>query len=348
MIGRGDRSPTQQALLKWAALACLVTLQVLVGVLYKVSQTGSNYTYSTYSALAMAEAAKFGISASIRARQRGVRIELDLREPVTARSNLSASIRILALALMYFVNNQLTFALYLRADPASINMLKSGSSILTALVWCVCMGRLISASHWAFIVLQVTGLFLTQYDSCKDALLLATPVYAAIAGSVLITAASGVWNEHQLKTLPPGLHEQNMVLYAGGFTLNLLGHAVKKTADPDGFPGFFQGYGALSVGVVLVNACFGVTVTAVYKYADAVMKTLASAVTTVVIMVASATFFGLQPTATNVAGCITIIVAVALYSVTPQVTEVKISARLRLMAIAVILAAIAIIAVITT
>lgn len=64
-----------------------------------------------------------------------------------------------------------------------------------------------------------------------------------------------------MKTLPLGLHEQNMVLYAGGSALNLLGHAFKKAADPDGFPGFFHGYGALPVGVVLVNACFGVTVT---------------------------------------------------------------------------------------
>ena len=313
-----DRSHSSHALLKWAALACLVTLQVLVGVLYKVSQTGSSYTYSTYSALAMAEAAKFGISASMRVQQQRSGIKASHHAPTTARSKLSASQRILALALMYFVNNQVTFALYLRADPASINMLKSGSSILTALVWCVCMGRLISIPHWAFIVLQVTGLFLTQYDSCKDGLLLTQPVYAAIAGSVLITAASGVWNENQLKTLPLGLHEQNMVLYAGGFALNLLGHAFRKAADPDGFPGFFHGYGAMSVGVVLVNACFGVTVTAVYKYADAVMKTLASAVTTVVMMVASAAFFGMRPTATNVAGCITVVIAVALYSTTPQ------------------------------
>ena len=58
--------------------------------------------------------------------------------------------------------------------------------------------------------------------------------------------------------------------------------------------------------------------TAVYKYADAVMKTLASAVTTVVMMVASAAFFGMRPTATNVAGCITVVIAVALYSTTPQ------------------------------
>ena len=147
------------ALLKWAALACLVTLQVLIGVLYKVSQTGSSYVYSTYSALAMAEAIKFGISASMRAQER-TGVKPDRPEP--ARATLSTALSILALALMYFVNNQVTFALYLRADPASINMLKSGSSILTALVWCVCMGRLISIPHWAFIVLQVTGLFLTQ------------------------------------------------------------------------------------------------------------------------------------------------------------------------------------------
>ena len=117
------RSHSSHALLKWAALACLVTLQVLIGVLYKVSQTGFSYTYSTYSALAMAEAVKFGISASMRVRQQRSGIKASHHEATTARSKLSASQRILALALRYVVNNQVTFALYLRADPASINML---------------------------------------------------------------------------------------------------------------------------------------------------------------------------------------------------------------------------------
>jgi len=38
-----------------------------------------------------------------------------------------------------------------------------------------------------------------------------------------------------MKTLPLGLHEQNMVLYAGGSALNLLGHTFKRLPTPTAF-----------------------------------------------------------------------------------------------------------------
>ena len=67
---------------------------------------------------------------------------------------------------MYFTNNQLTFLLFLRADPASINLLKAGSSATTALVWCISMGKVVSQQQWLAIAMQVCGLIVVQYDAC--------------------------------------------------------------------------------------------------------------------------------------------------------------------------------------
>lgn len=97
--------------------------------------------------------------------------------------------------------------------------------------------------------------------------------------------------------------------------LNLGGHFI-KSALVDGTPGFFVGYDKTSIAVVAVNACFGIVVTAVYKYADAGMKCMANAVTTVMLLTVSWALFGLQVPATTLAGCIVVIVAVALYSTT--------------------------------
>jgi hypothetical protein len=146
-------------------------------------------------------------------------------------------------------------------------------------------------------------------------MVLPASTYMMLLYSVTITSLSGVWNEQQLKTLPMSLHEQNMVLYAGGFVLNLGGHFI-KSALVDGTPGFFVGYDKTSIAVVAVNACFGIVVTAVYKYADAGMKCMANAVTTVMLLTVSWALFGLQVPATTLAGCIVVIVAVALYSTT--------------------------------
>jgi hypothetical protein len=52
---------------KWATLAAFVGLQVVVGIVYKFSQkASSSYSYSTFSALAMAEGTKIVISSILR------------------------------------------------------------------------------------------------------------------------------------------------------------------------------------------------------------------------------------------------------------------------------------------
>ena len=316
---------------KWTALAALVSLQVAVGVVYKSSQKSSaSYSYSTFSALAIAEGIKFAISAVLFARtdrQSSERLPLARNERATPVL-IGSCIKILSLALMYCVNNQLTFSIFLVADPASINIFKAGSTAITAAISCMLLGRYITWHQWASIALQVSGLVVTQYDACKDRMTLPPATYTLLLISVSITALSGVWNENQLKTLPLSLHQQNMVLYAGGFVLNSAGHFMKASLS-DGVPGFFAGYDATSIAVVAVNSCFGIVVTAVYKYADSIMKCLASAVTTVLLIGISWLMFGLRLHATILAGCVTVIVAVALYSTAPQKSGVVASVRCR-------------------
>jgi hypothetical protein len=299
------------AYLKWFFFGCLIALQTLVGVLYKVSQSGSKYSYSTYSAMALAELGKFGISAAGHLYQKQGKAA-----SFWPNASLTDAARILLLACMYFSNNQLTFHLFLWADPASLNLLKAGSSLVTALIWCIFMGQLISIRQWASISLQVLGLVVVQIDACKGTLLLSPLTYAAIGVSVMITALSSVWNEMQLKTINLSLHEQNMILYTGGVLLNLGGHLYMRQRDSS-FPSFVQGYNGITLLIVGVNACFGVVVTAVYKYADAILKTLASACTTVVLLLLSFQFFGLQPSLVRCCGCGVVLIAVAQYATTP-------------------------------
>lgn len=224
-----------------------------------------------------------------------------------------AHLKIIALAITYCVYNQLTFVVFLTADPASYNIFKSASTIVTAAISCVFLGRCVSRQQWAAIILQASGLFVTQYDTCKSQMVLPKETYVLLLVLLFMTSLSGVWNEHQLKTLPMSLHQQNMVLYSAGFVLNASGHFIKSWLS-DTEPGFFAGYDATSVAVVTVNACFGITMTAVYKYADSIMKCLANAVTTVLLLGLSCFFFGLQLNLTIAAGCLIVIVAVILYS----------------------------------
>jgi len=309
----------------------LVFLQTLVGTLYKVSQTGSRYAYSTYAAFTIAELTKLSISLTLHAKERPKQqsIMQAFRATCVSLKKPQLVFKIAALAGMYFTNNQLTFLLFQRADPASINLLKAGSSAITALVWCISMGKVVSLQHWLAIAMQVCGLIVVQYDACKGQTVLEASAYGWILFSVLITATCGVWNEQQLKTMPLSLHEQNIVMYAFGALLHGAGHYVKASLD-QGFPRFFDGFSALSMCVIAVNACFGIVVTAVYKYSNAIVKTLASAVTTVVLTVVSLLFFGLKVTMVSGTGCISVILAVMLYALIPSSdNEARLDVRTR-------------------
>lgn len=298
---------------KWLFFFLLILLQVLVGILYKISQNNDRYTYSTYSVMTLAESGKFIISLVLYATQEADSSFVQLCKKLVNECSFPNFLRLTLLAVMYFLNNQLAFTLFLWADPASINMLKAGSSIITALIWCICMGQVISVKQWGAIVLQVAGLIVVQVDACKNIFLLQPFAYYAISVSVLITSISSVWNEHQLKTIPLSLHQQNIILYMNGMLLNSLGH-VGMSVRHFSHPSFLQGYTWITVCIVIVNACFGVVVTAVYKYADAVLKTLANACTTVVLLFFSVAFFGLPVNIVRSCGCVVVLIAVAQYA----------------------------------
>ena len=76
---------------------------------------------------------------------------------------------IFGLAVLYALNNQLAFVLFLWVDPASITLFKSWSTGLSALILWQIFARPIGRLQWAAIVLQVVGLFIVQYDPCKGA-----------------------------------------------------------------------------------------------------------------------------------------------------------------------------------
>ena len=120
---------------KWAALAALVLLQTTGSLVYRVSQTSSRYAFSTFAALAVAEAVKLAISVGFYVRNPVHDAHLVLTpEDGKPRRHWRDSLEILALAAAYCANNQLVFYIFLRADMASVVMFKSTSSFVVALL----------------------------------------------------------------------------------------------------------------------------------------------------------------------------------------------------------------------
>jgi len=320
---------------KILAFLVLLLVQVFVSIVYKFSQTKGKYTYSPLSAIASAEFIKLCISLTF------IWLSVSIDD---SSSNNKIYNRFLAcyawfrkevqsifiaytfgLALLYVINNQLAFVLYLYVDMASISMFKSFSSILSAiLLWLFCERTLVR-EQWASIILQVVGLIIVQYDSCRDAPFLAIKDYITLIVSTLITAICSVWNERLIKTYSVNMHIQNAILYTFGLTLNLTlffffpNLFVKNETRKQ----FFEGYSLMVIAIILCNSVLGIVITFVYKYADVIVKTFSTACATGVLLYINVAVFKIKANLTIFLGAIVIFISSYLFLlVKPVSTDV--------------------------
>lgn len=306
-------SSVRTKLLAGAGMVCVSTT---VGVLYKASQAATGgFKYSTMSAIFMAELAKMVMSCSFHvcdSKSDGT-IGAAIK---TAREQLSlhALLHIYILAFLYTVNNQLSFYIYTLVDPGTVFLFKSASTMIVAAVQCTFAGKAFSWEQWKAMMLQACGMIVVQYDPCKGAGVYSPLAYSCLCLSTAITAISAARNEYLVKNFKIVLNVQNAVLYSGGVLFNLVGYLAMPNPNNKSDIGFFEGYdNVLAIGVVLSNALIGLVITAVYKYADAVVKCIASDVTAVLLIIISTFFFNLHSTLTLWCGVFTVVFAVHLY-----------------------------------
>jgi hypothetical protein len=184
------------------------------------------------------------------------------------------------LALLYALINNTVFVLYRLADPGTIQLVKSGGTLITALVIWICLGTKVVRMQWIAIflqvwsrlstcvhssyVLQISGLVVTQYHP-ENGASYAYSTYMALVFQTFLSAASGVYNQDLCKRADASLHADNMYLYSEGALVNLIVHLAVRLLNPDE-PGFFTGYDDVgAVMVILSNVFIGIAMTAVYK-----------------------------------------------------------------------------------
>ncbi|KID81920.1 UDP-galactose transporter [Metarhizium guizhouense ARSEF 977] len=221
------------------------------------------------------------------------------------------------LSLFYVLINNLVFVSYQVADPATISLTKSGVTCVTALVLMFTLNTKITGIQWLAIALQqVCGLLVTQYDPTAGGVY-SVGVYLLLIFQVFLSAVSGVVNQGLLQASSASLHASNIILYGSGAWSNLLCHVLMRTIKPDE-PGFFGGYGSLhAILIIINNVLIGLAINAVYKYANAIVKCLATAIATAILIFLSPIFFGTTFNLLIVPGSIVVFGASWLYAMNP-------------------------------
>ncbi|KAJ3178843.1 hypothetical protein HDU85_005036 [Gaertneriomyces sp. JEL0708] len=311
------------------AFIALVTVQTAVGPVYKSSQTDGRYGFSQASALALAELLKFCISIALYLwthkdqHAYGV-LGTSPTGTFKQRFNLGNSWRSLraeigaplgaslgCLAALYCFNNHLTFYLYQQAHPGIIQLVESGSTLISAIMLYLFFARIITPFQWAAVIAQVVGFVIAQ--SGEHGTAHPASVYGSLLLSTTITSACSCINDHLLKKAA-ALHAQNAVMYAAGLFLNLAYYLCLANRPGSTEPGFFEGYdNPLPFMVVVMNCIVGIVIAFVYKYADAVVKCAAVAVTAAVLILASAMFRGAPITLLTFIGSIIVFASTYVY-----------------------------------
>ena len=162
--------------------------------------------------------------------------------------------------------------LFGRADPGSIILVKSGGTIVSALIMYVTRRFRLSLGRWIVVILQTFGVIIAQFNPCSGRAHLVPVVYAALVLSFANLSIANDWNEHVIKQYSTcSIAVKNVHLYLSGSPMNAVVYQYLHLTDSS-TPGFFEGYEGLAGGVVLCNALMGVWMIVVHKYADAVMK----------------------------------------------------------------------------
>jgi len=299
-----------------------VAVTTLVGLLYKVSQaTSGGFRYSTMSAIAIAEMVKLTMSTGFHVADGTYHIDGKGRVLTawsSARDQLSSSaiLHIWFLAALYSTNNQLSFYVYTLADPGTIYLFKAASTLIVATIQCTFVGKVFTIEQWKAMFLQGVGMIIVQYNPCKGSTRYEPTAYVLMAVSAGLSATCAVRNEYLVKNYKICLNVQNAVLYSGGVWMNILAFfLVPNPNSKQAEIGFFKGYdNPLAIGVVLVNALIGIAITAVYKYADAVTKCIATDMTAVLLCILSSIFFELQASVTMWCGVVVVCFAVHHYT----------------------------------
>lgn len=317
------------------SVCALITLHVVLALSFKLAQHGETgqYSFSPPVILVLSESVKFLMSSALFWRERVTSSGL-----TTDRCHPNATVvgsawtqistggllwRTALLAAFYCLNNNIAFALFRVADGANINLIKSGGSIVSALLLRVVLKRQLSRTQWSALWLQVFGLVVAQFGpNCTNTPILQPYAYGLLLVSLLNSAGCAVWNDHMLKCKQykaVSMHVINMSLYASGFLLN--GTILLFSRLPEEGH-IFSGFDRPETYLVLVcQSSFGLAISAVYKYADAVVKTFALSCATSILLMIDLLFFGAQFSLVASMGCLVVFLATHLYVANPAKQE---------------------------
>jgi solute carrier family 35 (UDP-sugar transporter), member A1/2/3 len=231
------------------------------------------------------------------------------------------SVKILVPSCLYILQNNLLFVALSKLDAATYQVTYQLKILTTAVFTVILLRRKLGVPQWTALLILFLGVSLVQLNGLSDGEDDAQKEgrwigLLCIIGACLLSGLAGVYLELVLKYSKPSVWVRNIQLSLFSLIPGLL--AVFWT---DGSKvvalGFFYGYSPLVWLVIVLQACSGLLVAVVVKYADNILKGFATSISIVLSSLLSMIIFAFHPTFLWIVGSSLVIFSTVLYAYVP-------------------------------
>lgn len=313
------------AALKYTSLIFIVvqTTTMVLLLRYSRTQVVKGPRYLSSSAVVSAEFLKILTCLAVLLWENGfsvVALAQQLRSDVWGQPKETC--KMLIPAGLYTIQNNLLFFALSCLDAATYQVTYQLKILTTAMFSVWMLNRRVSKQQWCSLVLLIVGVALVQVPTGKPATEAEGKRGAyqflglmAVLTSCLSSGFSGIYLEKLLKEITWSLWIRNIQLAIFGCLLGIVAMLVSDwnavMAD-----GFFQGYNAITWGVILLQTFGGLVVSLAVRYADSILKGFATSISIVLSTICSYYLLGdLLPTQNFFLGAGIVISATTLYGI---------------------------------
>ncbi len=319
------------SIIKYAALGVLVAQNTFLVLFMRVSRSSGGPMYASSTAVLCMELIKFvtciGVvwyeTKSIKQLVNTLNLEV-IKKPMEM-------VKLGVPSFLYVVQNNLLYYALSHLDTPTYMVGYQMKILTTALFATLMLGKRLTRLQWFSLVLLTVGVSLAQLhahhtehtainakaDSISDHPDVVEKE-STVAGflAVLMAACtsgfSGIYFEKILKGSTTSLWLRNIQMGISSIFI-----AMFATLTSDGAQisdkGFFYGYNWLVCAVIMLQACGGLVVAVVVKYADNILKGFAASFSIITACILSYFFLDFQPTLLFVCGAVLVLCSSYMY-----------------------------------
>eukprot|EP00472_Partenskyella_glossopodia_P001347 CAMPEP_0197527170 /NCGR_PEP_ID=MMETSP1318-20131121/20574_1 /TAXON_ID=552666 /ORGANISM="Partenskyella glossopodia, Strain RCC365" /LENGTH=370 /DNA_ID=CAMNT_0043081671 /DNA_START=48 /DNA_END=1160 /DNA_ORIENTATION=+ len=308
---------SNDAWVKWAVLVVLTIQNSSVPLLMRSAQTGT--TYCVPLVVLMTESMKFVASFFLLAWEKGSFGAMADAVRKDILCNPEMTLKLAVPAILYFMlNNFIQYANYYL--PAALYTVSyQAKTFVVAILSVFMLQKRLQRYKWLGIAGLATGVAMVQLSKASDDESKKDPSGMAkglgfVFCAILCSAFAGVFFEKMLKFTgngeKPSVWVRNIQLAGWNIVVSLpavYSNEVFDISDP------FKGFNTVVYALVVDNACGGLIVALILKYADNILKGFSNALSTIIATLISVPLFGFEINWTFSLGAGTVLLSTFVY-----------------------------------